>query len=113
MSTTKPGSTDLDLTRIGFGARTIGASGSAHGWGPRDDTQSTAAIRRPLDPGGNRTDGPVYGRGHSEAIVEQALAGCDRSNPPFTPLACGETGPPMERSQKVPGRATRVDSGRG
>jgi aryl-alcohol dehydrogenase-like predicted oxidoreductase len=70
------GKTDLDLTRIGFGAWAIGGGGWEYGWGPQDDRQSIAAIHRAIDLGINWIDtAAAYGFGHSETLVGQALKG--------------------------------------
>ena len=70
------GSSNLQLTEIGFGAWAIGGGGYAFGWGPQDDADSIAALRRALDLGVNWIDtAAVYGLGHSEEIVAKALEG--------------------------------------
>ena len=51
MQTRKLGFTDLHLTEIGFGAWALGGDGWAFGWGPQDDSESIAAIRKALDLG--------------------------------------------------------------
>jgi len=76
MQTQKLGYTDLHLTTVGLGTWAIGGGGWAYGWGPQDDAESIAAIRRALDLGINWIDtAAVYGLGHSEEIVGQAIAG--------------------------------------
>jgi aryl-alcohol dehydrogenase-like predicted oxidoreductase len=68
------GDTDLDLTEIGFGAWAIGGTGWQWGWGPQDDEESIAAIRRALELGINWIDtAAIYGLGHSEEIVAKAV----------------------------------------
>jgi aryl-alcohol dehydrogenase-like predicted oxidoreductase len=68
------GNSDLQLTRIGFGAWAIGGGDWQYGWGPQDDTDSVEAIHRALDAGINWIDtAAVYGLGHSEEIVGHAL----------------------------------------
>ncbi|HUV97532.1 MAG TPA: aldo/keto reductase [Acidobacteriaceae bacterium] len=70
----KLGNSDMELTRIGFGAWAIGGDGWSHGWGPQDDKQSIAAIHRALELGINWIDtAPSYGLGHSEEVVGRAL----------------------------------------
>jgi aryl-alcohol dehydrogenase-like predicted oxidoreductase len=70
------GTSDLQLTPIGIGAWAMGGGGWTFAWGPQDDDQSIAAIRRALDLGINWIDtAPVYGLGHSEKVVARALAG--------------------------------------
>jgi aryl-alcohol dehydrogenase-like predicted oxidoreductase len=76
MRTKNLGNTDLDITAIGFGAWAIGGSGWAYTWGPQDDRQSIEAIHKALDLGINWIDtAAVYGLGHSEKIVGQAIKG--------------------------------------
>ncbi len=68
------GNSDLQLTAIGFGAWAIGGGNWEFGWGPQEDSASVAAIQRALDLGVNWIDtAAVYGLGHSEQIVGQAL----------------------------------------
>ncbi|HTP05322.1 MAG TPA: aldo/keto reductase [Nitrospirota bacterium] len=70
------GNSDLGITPVGYGAWAIGGSGWEYAWGPQNDDDSIAAIRRSLDLGVNWIDtAAVYGLGHSEAIVARALAG--------------------------------------
>jgi aryl-alcohol dehydrogenase-like predicted oxidoreductase len=76
MQTRKLGYSDLHLTTVGLGTWAIGGGGWAYGWGPQDDSESMAAIRRALDLGINWIDtAAVYGLGHSEEIIGRALAG--------------------------------------
>jgi aryl-alcohol dehydrogenase-like predicted oxidoreductase len=64
----------MQITRIGFGAWAIGGDDWAHGWGPQDDKDSLAAITHALESGINWIDtAAVYGLGHSEEIVGQAI----------------------------------------
>ncbi len=70
------GNSDLQLTSIGFGAWAIGGGDWKFAWGPQDDNDSIAAIRRALDLGINWIDtAAVYGLGHSEEIVARAVKG--------------------------------------
>ncbi len=74
METRKLGNSDLDITRIGFGAWAIGGGDWAMAWGPQDDDDSIAAIHRALELGLNWIDtAAVYGLGHSEEVVAKAL----------------------------------------
>jgi aryl-alcohol dehydrogenase-like predicted oxidoreductase len=76
MQTRKLGYSNLHLTTVGLGTWAIGGGGWAYCWGPQDDSESIAAIRRALDLGINWIDtAAVYGLGHSEDIVGQAIAG--------------------------------------
>lgn len=76
MKTRKLGNTELWLTEIGFGAWAIGGGGWKFGWGPQDDEEAVAAIRRALELGVNWIDtAAVYGLGHSEELVARAIEG--------------------------------------
>ena len=73
MQTRKLGSTDLSLTTVGLGTWAMGGPWQ-FGWGPQDDGEAVAAILAALDAGINWIDtAPVYGLGHSEELVGQAL----------------------------------------
>jgi aryl-alcohol dehydrogenase-like predicted oxidoreductase len=68
------GNSDLHLTPIGFGAWAIGGGNWEFAWGPQDDQESVAAIHRALDLGVNWIDtAAIYGLGHSEEMVGQAI----------------------------------------
>jgi aryl-alcohol dehydrogenase-like predicted oxidoreductase len=70
------GNSDMDITVLGLGAWAIGGGGWAFSWGPQDDNDSIRAIREGLDAGINWIDtAAVYGLGHSEEVVAQALEG--------------------------------------
>ncbi|HEV7865012.1 MAG TPA: aldo/keto reductase, partial [Acidimicrobiia bacterium] len=76
LPTTHLGNTDLEITRLGFGAWAIGGTGYEFAWGEQDDDESVAAIERALDLGVNWIDtAAVYGFGHSEEVVGRVLAG--------------------------------------
>jgi aryl-alcohol dehydrogenase-like predicted oxidoreductase len=64
------GSTDLSISRIGFGCWAIGG----HGYGRVDDQESRNAVQKALDVGVNFFDtADVYGFGHSEEVLGSAL----------------------------------------
>ena len=74
METRKLGNSDLNITRVGYGAWAIGGSGWQFAWGSQDDSDSIAAIRKALELGVNWIDtAAVYGMGHSEEVVGRAL----------------------------------------
>ncbi|MGB2644417.1 MAG: aldo/keto reductase [Candidatus Acidiferrum sp.] len=74
METRKLGNSDLRITSVGFGAWAIGGSGWDFAWGHQVDEDSIAAIHRSLELGVNWIDtAAVYGIGHSEEVVAQAL----------------------------------------
>ena len=73
MRTRKLGHTDLELTVIGLGTWAIGGP-LQFGWGPQDDADSIRTILTAVDSVINWIDtAPIYGCGHSEYIVGQAL----------------------------------------
>src|SRR5882672_2644532 len=88
MNTRQLGNSDLHITPIGFGAWAIGGSGWEFAWGAQDDRDSIAAIREAIGLGINWIDtAAVYGLGHSEEVVAQALEGV--SPRPFVFTKCG------------------------
>jgi aryl-alcohol dehydrogenase-like predicted oxidoreductase len=88
METRKLGNSDLEITRIGFGAWAIGGGDWAMAWGPQDDDDSVAAIHRALELGLNWIDtAAVYGLGHSEEVVAKALK--TAANKPYVFTKCG------------------------
>jgi len=88
---TRPlGSSGLDLTTVGFGAWAIGGGGWAFGWGPQDDADSLAAMRRALELGINWIDtAAVYGLGHSEEVVGRLLRELPAGERPLVFTKCG------------------------
>jgi aryl-alcohol dehydrogenase-like predicted oxidoreductase len=94
MFTTLPvrrlGTTDMDITHVGFGAWAAGGGGYAYGWGPQDDDQSIAAIDRAIEKGVNWIDtAPIYGLGRSEEVVGRAIRGRSKDERPFIFTKCG------------------------
>lgn len=76
MQTRKLGYSDLNLTTIGIGTWAMGGGDWKFGWGPQDDQDSIKAIHAGLDQGINWIDtAPIYGHGHSEKIVGEAIKG--------------------------------------
>jgi aryl-alcohol dehydrogenase-like predicted oxidoreductase len=72
----KLGFTQLELSTVGLGTWAIGGGDWQYGWGPQDDADSVATIQRAIDLGVNWLDtAAVYGLGHSEEIVGQAIKG--------------------------------------
>ena len=82
MEKRKLGNSDLQITPVGFGAWAIGGSGWDFAWGPQEDADSIAAIRRSIELGVNWIDtAAVYGVGHSEEVVAEALKDLGGSRP--------------------------------
>ena len=70
------GSSDLHITALGVGGWAIGGPGWRFSWGPQDDKDSVAAIRKALESGMNWIDtAAAYGLGHSEEVVGRTLEG--------------------------------------
>ena len=85
LKTAELGTTGLEITRVGFGAWAIGGGGWEFGWGPQQDDDSVAAIRRALELGVNWIDtAAAYGFGHSELVVGRALEGLEERPYLFT-----------------------------
>jgi aryl-alcohol dehydrogenase-like predicted oxidoreductase len=88
LPTARLGLTDLEITRVGFGAWALGGGSWAYSWGSQDDQDSIAAIRHAADHGINWIDtAAVYGLGHSEEVVGQAIKGVRQR--PYIFTKCG------------------------
>ena len=85
MQTRPLGNTDMDITPIGFGSWAIGGGNWEFAWGPQDQREAIAAIERAVDLGMNWIDtAAVYGLGHSEELVGQAIRGMSEKPLIFT-----------------------------
>ena len=68
------GRTGLAVSEIGFGGWGIGGNAFGNSYGPTDDAESKRAIRRAYELGCNFFDtADVYGHGHSETLLGEAL----------------------------------------
>lgn len=68
------------LSRVGLGAWAFGGVG----WGPQDDRDSVATIRHAVASGVTWIDtAAVYGNGHAERIVGEAIAGLPTGERPL------------------------------
>lgn len=96
------GNSDLEITTLGFGAWAIGGTGWSFAWGHQDDAESVAAIRRALDCGINWIDtAAIYGLGHSEEVVAQALSEVPAGQRPYVFTKCGLVADAQGRPQRV------------
>src|SRR2546422_508215 len=76
MKTRILGRTGLKVAEIGFGAWAIGGEAPGNSYGPAEEPESNAFVPGAAQPGGNFIDtADVYGWGHSEEIVGEALEG--------------------------------------
>jgi aryl-alcohol dehydrogenase-like predicted oxidoreductase len=90
LATRRLGATDMELTTVGFGAWAIGGGDWKFGWGPQDDEDSIATIRYAVERGINWIDtAAVYGLGHSEEVVRQALDEVPANERPYIFTKCG------------------------
>ena len=65
------GNSTLDVSSVGLGCMSMSGT-----YGPGDDAQSTAVVQRALDMGVNFLDSSdMYGWGHNETLLGQALKG--------------------------------------
>jgi aryl-alcohol dehydrogenase-like predicted oxidoreductase len=108
---TRPlGTTDMNITRVGFGAWATGGGGWSFGWGPQDDNESIAAMTRAIELGVNWIDtAAIYGLGHSEEVVGRALKKFSPGDRPLVFTKCGMVWDPSDR-MKEPVRSLNPDS---
>lgn len=84
------GRTDMEITRVGFGAWAAGGADWWYSWGPQDDDVSVAAMRRAVELGVNWVDtAAIYGLGHSEEVVGRLLAELPEADRPLVFTKCG------------------------
>jgi aryl-alcohol dehydrogenase-like predicted oxidoreductase len=80
----------MEIARVGLGAWAIGGGGYRYGWGPQDDAASIATILHAVELGINWIDtAAVYGFGHAEEIVGQAVRRVSGPATPFIFSKCG------------------------
>ena len=83
------GRTDMEITRVGFGAWALGGGDWAYAWGPQDDDEAVAAIRYAVEQGVNWIDtAAVYGLGHSEEVVARAVRELPEADRPYVFTKC-------------------------
>ena len=99
------GTTDMNITRVGFGAWAIGGGGWSFAWGPQDDNDSIAAMNHAMELGINWIDtAAVYGLGHSEEVVGRFLRGKSADQRPYIFTKCGlvwDPKKPMEDAKRI------------
>ena len=110
LPTRQLGTTDMHISRVGFGAWATGGGDWSYGWGPQDDDQSIAAMNHSLELGVNWIDtAAIYGLGHSEEVVGRFLAQRAPADRPFVFTKCGMVWDETDR-MKDPVRTLRPDS---
>ncbi|MCW2538817.1 MAG: putative aldo/keto reductase [Frankiales bacterium] len=93
------GTTDMTITRVGFGAWAVGGGDWAFAWGPQDDGEAIAAIRHAVEAGINWIDtAAVYGLGHSEEVVAAALKDIPEADRPYVFTKAGLVWDEADRS---------------
>ena len=81
------GSSDMQISVLGFGAWAVGGGGWVGSMGPQNESDSVPAIHAALDAGMNWIDtAALYGLGHSEEVVARAIAG--RNPRPYVFTKC-------------------------
>jgi aryl-alcohol dehydrogenase-like predicted oxidoreductase len=104
------GRSGLQITQVGFGAWAIGGGGWAYGWGRQDDADSIAAIKHAVASGINWVDtAAIYGLGHSEEVVGQAVREIPAAERPYV-FTKGGMIPDRSRPFEEPERNLRPDS---
>lgn len=88
MQLRKLGNSDFLITPLGIGAWAVGGQGWYGSMGAQNEADSIPAVQAALDRGLNWIDtAALYGLGHSEEVVAQAIAG--RNPRPYVFTKCG------------------------
>lgn len=83
------GKTEMEITKVGFGSWAIGGGGWGGAWGAQDDREALDAILRAVEVGINWIDtAAVYGTGHSEELVAEALGSVPEADRPYVFTKC-------------------------
>jgi aryl-alcohol dehydrogenase-like predicted oxidoreductase len=100
------GTTDMEITPVGFGCWAIGGANWAYGWGSQSDRDAIEAIEKAVELGVNWIDtAAVYGLGHAEELVGKALRGLDEK-----PLVFTKCGLVWDGGTRAIGNNLRADS---
>lgn len=103
----------MDLSRIGLGTWAQGGGGWAFGWGPQDDSESEAAIRRAAEAGINWIDtAPAYGHGHAEEVVGRVTAAMPDADRPYVFTKLGRRWDPADPMAPLRTELTPASIGR-
>jgi aryl-alcohol dehydrogenase-like predicted oxidoreductase len=105
----KFGAAAFEISSIGLGTWAIGG----HMWGGQNDADSIAAIHAAVDHGVNWIDtAPIYGSGHAESVVGQAVRRLPPSRRPliFTKFGLGQNSDAPVRSATARDVAEECDA---
>jgi aryl-alcohol dehydrogenase-like predicted oxidoreductase len=95
------GATGYEVTRVGLGAWAIGGPWQK-GWGAQDDRDSIGTILHALESGISWIDtAAVYGLGHAEEVIAEALEQVPEGERPLVFTKCGRFEDPRGGSGKV------------
>jgi aryl-alcohol dehydrogenase-like predicted oxidoreductase len=91
----------MDLTTVGLGTWSAGGGGGrAFALGPQQDSDSIATLRAAVEAGVNWFDtAPLYGLGHSEEVLGEALSVFSDADRPFVFTKCGRAADPLDTSK--------------
>src|SRR3954447_26320378 len=110
LPTRRLGGSDLEITTLGLGTWAMGGPRQGLHWGAQDDADSIATIHRAVEAGLNWLDtAPIYGHGHSEEVVGQALRELPEADRPYVFTKCGMTWDETDHF-KPGGRSGRPDA---
>ena len=100
MDVRKLGTSDMEITTVGFGSWAAGGGDWAFSWGPQDDVASIRAIVHAVSKGVDWVDtAAIYGLGHSEEVVGRALTAIPAADRPLIFTKCGLTWDPANRHE--------------
>jgi aryl-alcohol dehydrogenase-like predicted oxidoreductase len=87
----------MNVTTVGLGTWAFGR----FGWGEQNDEESIAVIRRAVESGINWVDtAAIYGLGHSEEVVADALEGMSAGERPYVFTKVGITWDPKDKTTR-------------
>jgi aryl-alcohol dehydrogenase-like predicted oxidoreductase len=110
LPTRRLGESGLELSVLGLGTAAMGGSQWADGWGDQDDAMSEATILRAAAQGINWIDtAPLYGLGHAESVIGQAIKKLPATERPMVFTKCGLQWD-SSRPKQAPQRVLRPDT---